>query len=146
MPAAAPIAAPAADGTETEATAPAPALAAHPAAAMAVRLGEGDVGLKLSGPPDAGMIEAQVDPGNRAPKFPDIAVRQHQYGRVVVRLHIDTAGRVIDVEMLESSGHPALDRAAREALALWHFIPALQDGAAVPSVRDQAVNFVAGAG
>ena len=121
---------------------PAPSTPPKAAAPLPVRLGEGDVGLKLTEPPDAGMIEAQADPGNRAPKYPELASRQHQRGRVVIRMHIDTQGRVSEAEILESSGHPALDRAAREALALWHFIPALREGVAVPSYRDQATNFV----
>ncbi len=116
--------------------------ATPPAPSLPVRLGEGQLGLKLDDAPDANMIEAQADPGNRAPKYPDAASLQHQQGRVVIRLHIDTEGRVSDAEILQSSGHPALDRAARDALAKWHFIPALRDGVAVPSFRDQATQFV----
>ena len=36
-----------------------------------------------------------------------------------------------DVEILRSSGHPGLDRAAREALRRWLFEPAREDGQAV---------------
>ncbi len=136
-------AAPSSDGEGPFASVARPATPAPPRASpFAVRLGEGDVGLKLSEPPDAGLIEAQSDPGNRGPKYPDIAWRQHQGGRVVIRMHIDPQGRVASAEVLESSGHPALDRAAREALAKWRFVPALRDGIAVPSFRDQATNFV----
>ena len=107
-----------------------------------VRLGEGDLGLKLSDAPDANMVEAQADPGNNAPKYPPAAFRLGQQGVVVVRMHIDEAGRVADAEVLESSGSPILDEAARAALAKWHFIPALRNGVAVPSYRDQATNFI----
>lgn len=135
-----------AEGDVTMAAKAAPAAAAAMGAAAPapspVRLGDGDIGLKLNAPPDAGMIEAQADPGNRAPKYPALASEQHQQGRVVIRMYVDTQGRVSRAEVLESSGHPALDRAAREALARWQFIPALRDGLAVPSFRDQAANFV----
>jgi protein TonB len=143
--AAAPSAASAAagrDGVLAPAAAASGGAAATAAASLPVRLGDGDIGLKLDQPPDAGMIEAQADPGNRAPKYPDMAWRLRQHGRVVIRMHIDTDGRVTDTEILESSGHPALDRAARDALAKWRFIPALRDGVAVPSFRDQSTDFV----
>ena len=131
------VLAPAREGSEA-----APGGSGAGAASVAVRVGEGELGLRLSGEPDEGLIEAQADPGNRAPKYPDIAWRLHQHGRVVIRLHIDTEGHVAEAEVLESSGHPALDRAARETLAQWHLLPALRDGVAVPSFRDQPTNFV----
>ena len=134
---------PTVDGEGPSASAARSATQAPPRASpFAVRLGDGDVGLKLSGAPDGGLIEAQSDPGNRGPKYPDIAWRQRQSGSVVIRMHVDMQGRVARAEILESSGHPALDRAARDALAKWQFIPALRAGVAVPSLRDQVVNFV----
>jgi protein TonB len=131
-----------ADGDMPGGAAAATSSATPPAPTLPVRLGDGQLGLKLDDAPDPNMIEAQADPGNRAPKYPQEAALQRQQGRVVIRLHIDTQGRVSDAEILQSSGHPALDRAARDALAKWRFIPALRDGVAVPSFRDQSTDFV----
>ena len=36
------------------------------------------------------------------------------------------------VDIVRSSGFPLLDNAAREAVAAWHFLPAVKDGLAIP--------------
>ncbi len=46
-------------------------------------------------------------------------------------MRVGREGRVEDVEILRSSGHPGLDRAAGEALRRWVFEPAREDGKAV---------------
>ncbi len=91
--------------------------------------------------PDPAMIAAKDDPGNAAPPYPDEARRNHIEGTVLIRLHIDAAGRVAWLETLHSSGDASLDDAAETTLAHWHFWPALRDGVAVPSYRDQPVRF-----
>ncbi len=114
--------------------------AAPPPAAEAPHSSGGKIGL-LVAHPDLNMTEAQADPGNRAPKYPDSARLAREQGEVVLRLHIDPNGRVSRAELRQSSGHAALDRAAALALARWRFIPALRDGVAVDSYRDQATDF-----
>ncbi len=49
-------------------------------------------------------------------------------GRVRVRLLIRSDGTVASVEVLISSGDPALDEAARLGLLQWRFAPARRDG------------------
>jgi protein TonB len=49
-------------------------------------------------------------------------------GRVRLRLLVRLDGSVGTVEMLVSSGHPELDRAAVAALAQWRFQAATRDG------------------
>lgn len=49
-------------------------------------------------------------------------------GRVVLRVLVLADGTVDRVEVAESSGHPALDRAAVEAARSWQFRPAMRDG------------------
>lgn len=65
------------------------------------------------------------------PAYPAASVRQGEEGRVLCSIHIDTAGWVTRVEVLQSSGHPRLDQAALDALAKWRFLPARTDGRAV---------------
>jgi protein TonB len=58
------------------------------------------------------------------PRYPSKARRRKQEGAVVLRLTVDTSGSVIQVEVLESSGHAILDRTAKKMLATWRFRPA----------------------
>jgi protein TonB len=48
-------------------------------------------------------------------------------GRVRLRLLVRSDGTVGRVDTVISSGHPALDRAAAEALGRWRFQPATRD-------------------
>lgn len=111
-----------------------------PVAVAPARPSGGKVGLLVTRP-DPNMVEAQADPGNRAPKYPDGAWIAREQGEVVLRLHIDPDGRVSRTELRRSSGHGALDQAAMAALSRWRFVPALRDGVPVPSYRDQATDF-----
>jgi TonB family protein len=106
-----------------------------------VRLGDGMVGFEVP-QPDAGIVEAQGDPGNRPPPYPDSAYRRHEHGSVMLRIHVGTDGRVASIETLQSSGYPDLDDAARDAAIRWRFIPQLRDGEPRPSYRDQKFDFV----
>jgi protein TonB len=54
----------------------------------------------------------------------EVAVR----GRLKVRLLVRADGTVGRVEVLITSGDPALDEAARLGLARWRFVPARRDG------------------
>lgn len=105
-----------------------------------VRLASADPGLRVDRP-DASMIPAREDPGNRAPDYPRFAKLLREQGTVLVRLHIDPIGRVARLEKLASSGYASLDDAAVAALARWHFLPALRAGEPVASYRDQPVRF-----
>ena len=135
-----PVAATAAAASDSPAPDRAAASSPAPPAPDSPPSNGGKVGL-LVAHPDANMTEARADPGNRAPKYPDSAWLGREQGVVVLRLHIDPQGRVARTELRRSSGHPALDQAAMTALAQWRFVPALRDGVAVPSYRDQATDF-----
>ncbi len=58
------------------------------------------------------------------PRYPAKARRRKQEGAVVLLLTVDPGGHVLEVEIVESSGHSALDRAAKKTLATWRFGPA----------------------
>jgi protein TonB len=67
------------------------------------------------------------------PDYPPVAIRRGQEGSVLCAMRVGDDGRVEDVEILRSSGHPVLDRSASAALHRWIFEPAREDGRAVPS-------------
>lgn len=62
------------------------------------------------------------------PDYPADSIRRGEEGSVLCAMHVDEQGHVAEVEVLRSSGHSALDRAAAEALRRWIFEPAREDG------------------
>jgi TonB family protein len=67
------------------------------------------------------------------PGYPEIARREAREGRVLLRVLVDDQGRTKAVEINNSSGNEALDRAAAEAVKQWHFHPARAGDKAVES-------------
>ncbi len=61
------------------------------------------------------------------PTYPEAARRAGQTGRALLRLLVSSAGRVSEVEVVQSSGSAALDDAASAAVERWRFSPA-KDG------------------
>jgi protein TonB len=61
-------------------------------------------------------------------RYPARAARLGHEGTVVLRVHVGTKGAPIAVEVLSSSGHRSLDRAARAAVERWSFSPASRGG------------------
>lgn len=77
------------------------------------------------------------------PPYPRDALRDRLEGTVVLDVHVDAAGRPIEVTVVTSSGHRTLDRAARrQVLQRWRFRPALRDGRPVPALGRVPVAFV----
>lgn len=60
---------------------------------------------------------------NPPPTYPRAARRQHHEGTVRLRVSVDAAGGVDDVEVIASSGSKLLDDAAQEAVRHWRFEP-----------------------
>ena len=75
------------------------------------------------------------------PAYPANARSRGWEGRVVLDLTIDECGRVTSVEVVETSGRPALDDAARDAAPNWTFAPALRDGSPVAGTLRVPVRF-----
>jgi TonB family protein len=69
--------------------------------------------------------------GRREPVYPSRERRLGVEGVVLLLARIDATGAVAGVDVLESSGSPALDRAATDAVHEWRFSPALKDGVPV---------------
>jgi len=63
---------------------------------------------------------------NRPPAYPAKAIARSIEGTVLLRLHIAATGRVQRVEIVTSSGHDVLDRAAVETVSTWRGRPAHQ--------------------
>jgi protein TonB len=61
---------------------------------------------------------------NPAPRYPPLARRMRQEGKVVLRVLVDTGGGASQIEVRNSSGSDVLDEAALEAVKLWRFVPA----------------------
>ena len=64
-------------------------------------------------------------------------------GKVLLRLRIDQAGRLIpdSTTLAESSGYPALDSAALAAAPRFRFAPALKNGVPVAATFLQPIHF-----
>ncbi len=73
--------------------------------------------------------------------YPPAALRDRLEGRVLLRLQIDAAGRVASVEVVESSGHAVLDRAAAEGVRSWQAAPARLLGRPVAAAALLPVRF-----
>lgn len=77
---------------------------------------------------------------NRKPSYPTDAAYRGEQGAVILLIHVTPDGLVSGVDVLRSSGFARLDRAARDAVLTWHFMPSVKDGQAVPD--DVAARFV----
>lgn len=62
------------------------------------------------------------------PEYPAASEQLGEEGRVVLALLVGPEGRVLSSKVDVSSGFPRLDQAARAALSLCHFDPAVVDG------------------
>jgi TonB family protein len=78
-------------------------------------------------PGDATFVNAQ--PMKREnPTYPGGAAMQSQEGWVMLSFVISEAGEVGELMIEDSSGVPALEKAAMEAVEDWRYTPAMQDG------------------
>jgi protein TonB len=68
---------------------------------------------------------------NPAPAYPALSRRMGEQGRVLLRVYVLADGNAGQVEIRESSGYERLDRAARDTVARWRFVPARQGDKAV---------------
>ena len=67
------------------------------------------------------------------PEYPAPARREGKEGRVLLRVLVDEQGKSKSVEIDDSSGSEALDRAAAEAIKRWRFSPARYGAKSVES-------------
>lgn len=131
----APAAAPAAAAPSAAATAP-PALASNIGPSARSTPESGTVtGAAQPAAPAAPAAPRRVGPrvdaswaGNAAPAYPLSAKRMGEQGTVRLDVHVGADGGVLEVQVRQSSGSAALDRAASEGVRKWRFRPATVDG------------------
>jgi protein TonB len=78
---------------------------------------------------------------NLPPVYPRLARRRGQEGLVLLSVRVSLDGACLAVEVKMSSGHDALDRAARAAVERWRFEPARLDGAPVEAELEVPIRF-----
>lgn len=122
-----------------------PATRRDPSTTVATALAAVLPALALAGAFFAGTAQADVvtaNPDKRAvvdfktcakPVWPKASLAAHHTGTVTLAFLIDTDGTVGDAEVKQSSGHPALDEAAREGIRKCRFVPGVKDGKPVAS-------------
>ena len=101
---------------------------------------------------DTEALDGDVDAAPRPrqtihPVYPLESRQRGESGNVVAVVHVTDGGRVARVDIARSSGHTALDRAARAALLAARFDPARRGASAVPArVRLTIVFMLKGVG
>jgi periplasmic protein TonB len=75
--------------------------------------------------PDDGITRMAAPSGGYQvrPSYPSTARRLGIEGTSMLRVYVSAEGRVTDVQVDQSAGHPDLDRAAAEAVRRWKFEP-----------------------
>jgi protein TonB len=90
------------------------------------------------------FVYVDAQPILRAPlrsSYPRALAERKVGGVVTLWVLVSEAGRVEDVRVLRSSGHPELDRAAARALRVATYVPASRGGVAVPTWTRQQIAF-----
>ncbi len=104
---------------------------------------------ELASAASAGAATARLVPpryatpgrGNPLPDYPRAARRRGIEGRLLLRVAVSAAGQAEKIEVIESSGHELLDRAAEQAVWKWRFEPGRRAGIPVSATIDVPVVF-----
>ena len=75
------------------------------------------------------------------PVYPAISRRLGEEGQVLLRVELDEQGRIGRVSVQNSSGYPALDRAAESAVHNWHCSAPIRNGQVTPAIAMQPFHF-----
>ncbi len=118
---------------------PQPLLAAQTDAPAAIAETPGAVQAPISSAPSAPPAPVTVSQprfdadylSNPAPAYPPLSRRMGEEGKVLLRVHVEPAGRPSQIEVKTTSGSPRLDQAALEAVWRWKFVPAKRGDEAV---------------
>jgi periplasmic protein TonB len=120
--------------------APAPTPVSVPLAASAAPVSSAPI--SVAAPPSKYLDVIQPSFRTRVePEYPRTALRLHEQGHVTLGLYINELGTLDKVEVVKSSGYPALDDAAAEAMKQSTFHPAYQGAIPVSSHAEITINF-----
>ena len=78
---------------------------------------------------------------NPHPAYPEPARQRGQEGKTLLLVDVDIQGNPAEIRILESSGHPLLDKAAIAAVRRWKFIPARRGDVFIPGQAILPVEF-----
>ncbi|MCP5451630.1 MAG: energy transducer TonB [Gammaproteobacteria bacterium] len=76
---------------------------------------------EAGGAPSTTEAKLRPLPGNPQPRYPSLARRRGEEGRVLLRLTVNATGRVEAVSVVHSSGFELLDQEAQRTVARWRF-------------------------
>jgi protein TonB len=76
-----------------------------------------------------------------SPRYPPMSRHAREEGLVILQVTIDEGGRVSSVAIYRSSGHPRLDEAAKDAVALALFKPFVTGGIARAAIAMIPIEF-----
>lgn len=79
---------------------------------------------------------------NPKPPYPIASRENGEQGKVWLSLCVSEHGAISRLQLAQSSGHPALDRSALNAVTHWKFHPARQNGTAIPYCYRLPIVFV----
>lgn len=96
---------------------------------------------QVAAAPAGGPTTAAVLIRQSQPKYPARAARAQQEGHVLVSFTVTPEGRTANIKVVESQPGRIFDRAAMDAVEGYRFTPAMKDGVAVPSQRQQPIDF-----
>ncbi|MDW7645888.1 MAG: energy transducer TonB [Desulfuromonadales bacterium] len=100
-----------------------------------------DVDKRPSAPANALVEAVPVYADNPPPTYPRLARERGWQGEVLLRARVSRGGRVLHVQVEESSGYALLDRAAVKAVKSWRFRPAHRGDHAVEAEVRLPVRF-----
>ena len=115
-------------------------------AAAAVNLGNSDEDQEALSVTGDNVVPPRPDAvfRNKPPVYPAAAARRGREGVVHIRARVGTGGVPETVQVVGSSGDASLDRAARDAVELWRFEPARNNGVPVPFDYEVSIAFTKG--
>jgi periplasmic protein TonB len=139
---------PPADKTAASPGPPETGHAAQPAPPPAPPASTVQVNLDLDGQPGWGLVDPRTIAAspddryvNKPASYPRAAAERGEEGTVTLVTLVAPDGHAESVQVERSSGYPALDSAARDAIARWHFRPAIRGGVPVESEMRQEYHF-----
>ncbi len=92
-------------------------------------------------PQQAGKTTGAVLLRAEGARYPTSAMRARQAGWVVVSFTVDADGGTSDIKVVDSKPGRVFDRAAIDAIKRYHFTPAMKNGVAVSSIKQQRIEF-----